>query len=878
MPAVHRTILVVDIERYGSPARSDSDRVAIRSGLYRALEDAVAAAGVSWDSCDHANSGDGALVVVPPTVPKSVFVEALPGELIAGLRRHNRLNGTTKQIRLRMALHAGEVRYDDHGVVGTAVNHAFRLVESPAFRSMFARTDGELGLVVSSRFFEDVVRDSDRGLPEAYRPLHSALKETETTAWVRLWGGRATPPPVVSAPPRQLPPSSRHFVGRTAELDALASFAMADEAPTVVITAIAGTAGIGKTTLATRWANAVRSRYPDGQLHVDLRGFDHRAELDPAQVLHGFLESLGVAASAMPGDLDSRSALYRGLLAERRVLIMLDNARSAEQIRPLLPNSSTCLVLITSRNRLDSLVVHEGAHRLSLDVLPADDAARVLACHIAPSRIAAEPEAVADLVQLCARLPLALSIVAARAANQPFLALDQLAEQLRDERDRLDTLDLGEHDLDFRAVVSWSCRVLSPGAARLFRLLGVHPGPDIDAVACTALLGDGRVRPLLTELTAAHLLDEHRPGRYRFHDLLRVYAQECAENEEPDLDQVKVRVLDHYLNAALAADCHVLPWREGVFRPAPSPEAIPYVTGYHDAMAWLVTENATLLAIVDFAARNGFAGHVGRIAWALNTFLNRTGQRHEREAVLRKALAVARDDEARMIALPALARALFRLGRHEEAQALFDDAAALVAGRDDDAAKIRVLMGNADLFEQQKLHDKALECLQRMWSLVRNLPNPMLHADALSRIARQRVRLGAPAEALGLAERALDLYRGIDHRDGEAYACITLGFTHQALGGYEQALEWFELALATDRELGVRYWEAEALNQIGDTHRMWGARDKAVAAWSAAAAILDGLHHPDGLDVRAKLDGFATEAIPENEMVPADPQVSPYLQ
>ncbi len=860
MPAVHRTILVVDVERYGSPMRSDSDRLAIRAGLYEALENAFVDATLPWGDCEHANSGDGVLVVVPPTVSKSAFVELLPGELIARLRRHNQRNGSTRQIRLRMALHAGEVHYDDHGVVGTSVNHTFRLVESTAFQAAFARSDGELGLIISSWFFENVVLHSDLGLPEAYLPLHAAVKETETTAWVRLWGGQAVPQPVVTAPPRQLPPPGRHFVGRTSELDALASFVLTDDAQTVVITAIAGTAGIGKTTLATRWANAVRGRFPDGQLHVDLRGFDHRAELDPAQVLHGFLQALGVAASAMPGDLEGRSALYRGLLADRRVLVMLDNARSAEQVRPLLPNSPTCLVLITSRDRLDSLVVHEGAHRLSLDVLPEDDAAHVLACHITPDRIAAEPEAVADLVELCARLPLALSIVAARAANQPLLTLERLAAQLRDERLRLDTLDLGGHDLDFRAVVSWSCRVLSPGAARLFRLLGVHPGPDIDALACTALLDDGRVRSLLIELTAAHLLDEHRPDRFRFHDLLRVYAQECAESEEPDLERVKVLVLDHYLNAALVADCHVLPWREGVFRPAPSADTVPYVNGYHEAMAWLTEENATLLAIVDFAVRNGFPDHVGRIAWALNTFLSRTGQRHEREAVLRKALAVARDDDARLIVMPALARALLRLGRHEEAQALFDDAAAMAASREDDDAKISVLMGNADLFEQQKLHDKALECLNQMWSLVRELPNPMLHADALCRIARQQAWLGSPADALDLAERALDLYRHIDHRDGEAYACITLGFTHQALGEYERALEWFELALATDRELGVQFWEAEALIRIGDAHRMWGARDEAIAAWNEAVAILDRLHHPEFLDVRAKLDSLWSEA------------------
>jgi tetratricopeptide (TPR) repeat protein len=638
------------------------------------------------------------------------------------------------------------VRYDDHGVVGTPVNHAFRLLDSMAFKTEFAQTEEPLGVITSSWFFEEVVRHSDTSA--AYRPITVTVKETDTIAWIRLGDSVA---PAHSAVPRQLPAGSRHFVGREDDLGRLGTFS--DNASTVVITAIAGTAGIGKTALATRWANTVRDRFPDGQLHVDLRGFDHRAELDPAQVLHGFLEALGVAASAIPGDPDARAALYRSLVAERRMLVMLDNARSADQVRPLLPNSSTCLALITSRNRLDSLVVREGAYRIDLDVLTYEDAVRVLARRISQDRVTAEPDAVASLVERCAGLPLALSIVAARAAGQPNLPLSRLTEQLHDERERLDTLNLGERDLDVRAVLSWSYQVLSAPAARLFRLLGVHPGPDIDALACGALL-EGNVRPLLAELTAAHLLEEHEPGRYAFHDLLRVYARECAE-QEPDLDAVKARIVDFYVDAVTVADCHFQPCRDGEIRPAPSPASPPHLSGYRDALAWLMRENATILAVLDFAARNGLGRAAGRLATAFNTFLTQSGQRHERAAVHRTAIAVAPDDGARLIVLPALARALARLAHLDEAEALLDKATELASRLHDNNRAFVIELAYVSVLGLQERHRDALRHAERVWELTGEHSSPLRQADALAAIANQRTCLGSPSDALPLGLRAL---------------------------------------------------------------------------------------------------------------------------
>lgn len=851
--AVHRTILVVDVERFGAPTRTDRDRVAIRSGLYRILETTLTAATVPWADCDLQNCGDGVLVVIPPAVPKSVLVDSLLDGLISELRTYNASREGAQQIRLRLALHAGEVRYDAHGVVGTAVNHAFRLLDAASFKTEFARAEGPLGVITSSWFFEEVVRHSDGNTSAAYRSIRVTAKETDTTAWIRLDDGTAPTPTATSSIPRQLPPGSRHFVGREDELGQLAAFLDLDDAPTVVITTIAGTAGIGKTALATRWANTVRDRFPHGQLHVDLRGFDHRAELDPAQVLHGFLEALGVAASAIPGDPDARATLYRSLVAERRMLVMLDNARNADQVRPLLPHSSTCLALITSRSRLESLVVREGAYRIDLDVLPYEDAVRVLARRISPARVSAEPDAVARLVRGCARLPLALSIVAARAAGQPNLPLHRLADQLHDERERLDTLNLGERDLDVRAVLSWSYRVLSAPAARLFRLLGVHPGPDIDALACGALLGEGKVGPLLAELTAAHLLEEHEPGRYAFHDLLRVYAGECAEQDEPDLDAVKTRIVDFYVDAVTVADCLIQPWQDGENRLAPPPSSPPHLSGHRDALAWLARENTTVLAVFDLAARNGLASQVGRLATAFKTFLSRSGQLHERMAVLRTAVESAVDDEARLLALPTLARTLARLGRFVEAEPLLDDAAELLVNRAVDDRTVSVDLAFVIVFELQERYRDALRHAQRAWELIRDQPSPQRHADALTAVARQRTWLGSPAEALPLGERALALYREIGHPEGEAMAQTALGDAHRRLRQYHRAIEAFEASLAIDRELGARYWEAHSLDQIGDLYHLKGERDRASTAWEDAMAIFDRLHHPEGDAVRAKL-------------------------
>lgn len=340
--------------------------------------------------------------------------------------------------------------------------------------------------------------------------------------------------PEDSVRPRQLPAAVPHFTGRIFQAEAMSELLGHSS---VVVSVISGMAGIGKTAFAVQWAHQVRERFPDGQLYANLRGFDPgRSPMSSATAVRAFLEALGVAAQCIPASPQAQIGLYRSLLAERRMLIVLDDAYDAEQIRPLLPGATGCLVLVTSRNQLTSLVVSDGAHLITLDLLTVNEALDLLRARLGADRVSAEPHAVEEIIARCGRLPLALATVAARAEAHPRFPLAALAEELRHAQGSLDAFHSADPATNMRTVFSCSYQALSPAAARLFRLLGIHPGPDISASAVASLIGlpARRLRPLLAELTDASLLGEHVPGRYTFHDLIRTYAAEQAETHEPD--------------------------------------------------------------------------------------------------------------------------------------------------------------------------------------------------------------------------------------------------------------------------------------------------------------------------------------------------------
>jgi hypothetical protein len=399
----------------------------------------------------------------------------------------------------------------------------------------------------------------------------------------------------------------------------------------VVISALSGTAGVGKTTLAVHWAHRVSARFPGGQLYVNLQGFDPGgAALEPGEAVRGFLEALGVPVARIPADLPAQTGLYRSLLAGQRVLVVLDNARDVEQVRPLLPGSPGCLAIVTSRNHLTGLVATEGAYPLTLDLLPTADACDLLTRRLGSGRVASEPAAVDEIIAGCARLPLALTIAAARAATSPDFPLAVFATELHEATRVLDPFHGGDLATDVRAVFSWSYRALSAGAARLFRLLGLHPGPDIGlaAGASLAALQPAEARALLAELTRAHLLAEHAPGRYAFHDLLRSYAAEQAQARESqqERDAAVHRILDHYLHTAHRTAMLIEPHFDPLSLVPAQPGVVLGAAGTaEDAMAWLTAEHAALLAAVLLAADAGHGRHAWQLAWAVTTAFIRRG-------------------------------------------------------------------------------------------------------------------------------------------------------------------------------------------------------------------------------------------------------------
>ncbi|MFF3852439.1 ATP-binding protein [Micromonospora sp. NPDC002575] len=662
--------------------------------------------------------------------------------------------------------------------------------------------------------------------------------------------------------PRQLPTAARHFVGRTAQLAALTALSTDPAAPgTVLISAIGGTAGVGKTALALHWAHQVADRYPDGQLYVNLRGFDPDAPMSPAEALGGFLEALAVPPARIPAGLDAQAALFRSLLAGRRMLLLLDNARDAEQVRPLLPGSPGCLVVVTSRHQLPGLVAAEGAHPLALGLLSPAEARHLLSRRLGAQRVAREPAAVRRIVAASSGLPLALSVVAARAAIQPEFPLARLADELDDTRGGLDGFCAGEADIDVRAVLSWSYRCLDPAAATLFRLLGLHPGPDLSAAAAASLVAatEAEVRRPLAALTRANLLTEHAPGRYALHDLLRAYAVELthATDDEAGRRAALGRMLDHFLRTAHAADLLLHRHRDPIDLPVARPGAVtPELPDKAAAWTWLTAEHRTLLATIALAARSGFGTHAWQLAWSINTYLDRLGAWQDQATAQRLALRAAVGDGDRIgqaLAHRNRAVACLRLGEYDDARAHLDQALGLHDALGDHVGCARTHLNLGILAERQGRHRQALAHAQRAFDLFGAAGHGSGQANALNNIGWYHIQLGDHRRALDCCREALTLQQRVGNRYWEAHTWDSLGCVHHHLGEPAQAVDCYERALTLWREAGERYFEAATLTHLGDTRHAADAPAAARAAWCQALDILDQLGHPDAEQVRAKL-------------------------
>jgi DNA-binding SARP family transcriptional activator len=545
------------------------------------------------------------------------------------------------------------------------------------------------------------------------------------------------------AVPRQLAAPSRLFTGRADELSRLTAVLSECEEPAgqMVIWAISGTGSIGKTSLALQWAHQNLDRFPDGQLWVNLRGFDPSGEpMSSELAVRGFLGALGVDPAAIPADPDAQAGLYRSLVAGKRMLVVLDNARDSSQVIPLLPGSPGCAVLVTSRRQLTGLVISHGARLLDLDVLPAEDARDLLTRYLGADRMAAEPDAVAELLTCSAGLPLAVSIVAARAAAHPGFPLAVLAAELREATTRLDALETGDLTASVRAVLSSSYRALDPLAATVFSLMGLAPGPDIglSAAASLTMLPEPRVRAVLRDLETASLVQQHVPGRYKMHGLLRLDAADQVSRNQPAGVRTAAlrRVTDFYLHTAFAGDQQLAAHLQPIDLGEPATGCVPgRPCDRAAALAWFDAEHSCLLAALDVALAEGWHARVWQLAWTLNTFHELQGHVGDQLASWQAGSIAAEQAghlTGRVLARSRLGRACARAGRPAEALAHLNQAIALAEDAGDLTSLADAHRWVSDTWGQQGEYHQALKHATLARSLYQALGHPAGEAQMLT--------------------------------------------------------------------------------------------------------------------------------------------------
>lgn len=692
--------------------------------------------------------------------------------------------------------------------------------------------------------------------------VHQAILRGESAP---LAGG-GTLPPAEAGPshtvPAQLPLEIRGFAGRQDELARLDRIlTAAAQRPTAVV--VSGTAGVGKTALAVHWAHRVAEGFPDGQLYVNLRGFDPSGTaVTPDQAVGGFLDALGVPAQRIPVDFQARVGLYRSLLAGRRVLVVLDNARDTDQLRPLLPGAPGCLAVVTSRSQLTGLVAAEGAHPVALDMLSPAEARDLLARRLGEHQVTAEPDAVQEIIARCARLPLALAIATARAAANPGFPLSTVAAELRESHGSLDAFDAGDLTTNARAVFSWSYHALTAPAARLFHLLGLHSGPDLAAPAAAALAGLPlrQTHGLLVELTRAHLLTEHSSGRYTLHDLLHVYAAErvLAVETSPERDRAVERLLTWYLHTADAAYPFLAPQRRQVpLTPLPASCHPLAFSAYDQALDWCETERSNLVAAVHQAVAAEQPGIAWQLAAVLWGFFYIRGHLHDWLDTTRTALDAARDAHDRTgeaYSLGDVACALTQTHRFDEAIDHYRQVMALGRELGDTYFRYQALASLGYSYRQIGRPDRAVEYCRRALAIHRKLGEAWgREGTILNNLGDAYAQLGRFDEAIDCLEQALTVLRAIGDRWGEGIALDILGTVHRRLRRHDDAVEYYRRALDTHADIGNRWGQAHALGNLGDVHRGAGHSDAARTSWQQALALLDKVDHPDAEEIRGRL-------------------------
>lgn len=634
--------------------------------------------------------------------------------------------------------------------------------------------------------------------------------------------------------PAQLPVDITGFAGRAehlAQLDATLRDVEDDSHAPVAITAISGTAGVGKTALAVHWAHRVRDHFPDGQLYVNLRGYASDTPVRPIEALTRFLRALGVAPERVPADEEEAEGLYRTLLTGRKVLFVLDNAASADQVRPLLPGSPGCFVLVTSRDRLTSLAAKEGAGRLALDVLDSGDAQRLLSRMIGQRRALAEPDAVAELADICVYLPLALRIVAANLASLPHTSVTDYVAELGKHGRLTELVIEGDKAGAVRASFDLSYAKLAPETRRLFRLLGLVPGPDFTAGAAAALLaGDVHTSSkLLNRLTGAHLVHEHVAGRYQFHDLLREYAADRARAEDgsEEIRTATERLFDYYLNTVDLLSRRLYAHIPGM----PGPPADDVSDTDAAAIEQLDAEIPNLIAAARGCA-SGLQHYSWQMANSLRGYFVTRGHGTEGLAVCRAALAAAEQqgDHQAQASIYDI-QGLIRYNLSDYPKAIGDHTRALALNRrtDNKAAEAGALHNLGRVHSQLGKPAQAMHYYEQALAINRRIENRHGEANALHYVGVAWLSLGQPTKAIEFHSQAMELSQQIASRPLELVSLHGLGLAYWALGQLDQAVRFYAECLTGGRRVGHKIVEATTLVCIAETNCDAGRYDEAEA-------------------------------------------------
>ena len=654
---------------------------------------------------------------------------------------------------------------------------------------------------------------------------HDANIAGRDQVFVNIAGGAVREPAVPGLLPRDVP----GFTGRGVELDRLAGLAGGGS---VVVTAIGGTAGVGKTALAVHAAYRLLPRFPDGHLYADLRGYtEGQAPMQSGEVLDVFLRRLGVPAEEMTAGIEERSGLLRQLLASRRVLMLLDNAGTEAQVRPLLPGAGGSLVLITSRSVLPGLEVDE---RIDLDVLPEGEATALLVRLIGAERVAAEPQTVVQVRDWCGRLPLALRIVGQLLAAHPAWPVARLAEMLADERDRLGRLAVG--DLQVQAAFAVSYRELADGDARMFRLLGLHPGPNFETAAAASLAGvDAEAAgPVLNRLVLAHLVTEDVSGRFRMHDLLRLFARgTCQEtDDQATRDVAEDRLVGHYVARAIFLNACLNPLKRS--------EVAEVLPSLRQAVAMLEAERPNLLAALGLAAGRGQDQQVWQLSEMMGGQLMQLRYLDDVLTIAEAALAAARhagDTAAEGRALTNLGNTYDELERFGDAIGSCQDALVIFREIGDRRSEGQTLNILCTSYRKLQRFEEAVGSCQDALVIFREIGDRRSEGQALGSLGNIYEVLGRDEDAIGCYQDALVIFQAIGDRYNEGQTLHNFGLTYQKLQRFEDAIGSCEDALAISREMGDRHHEGMILTTLGDTYQDLRQPERAAAYWRDAAAI-----------------------------------------